>query len=60
MSRYKHREWTAAMSKEVYECVMRNDGLGTHWCFDETAQANCESEPIETADDAQLGLIGIQ
>jgi hypothetical protein len=47
------------MSKEVYECVMRNDGVGTHWCFDETVQADCEPAPLETADDAQLGLIGI-
>ena len=50
MSRYKNCEWTQAMSKEVYDCVVRNDGFGTHWCFDETVQMNCEPEPLETAD----------
>ena len=50
MSRYKNCEWTQAMSKEVYDCVVRNDGFGTHWCFDETVQTHCEPEPLETAD----------
>ena len=49
MSRYKNCKWTEAMSKEVYECVIRNNGFGTHWCFDETVQAHCEPEPLETA-----------
>lgn len=49
MSRYKNCVWTDAMSKEIYECVKRNDGFGTHWCFDETVQMNCEPEPLETA-----------
>ena len=50
MSRYKNCEWTDAMSKQIYECVVRNNGFGTHWCFDETVQMNCEPEPLETAD----------
>jgi len=50
MSRYAKCEWTDAMSKQIYECVVRNNGFGTHWCFDETLQMNCEPEPIETAD----------
>jgi hypothetical protein len=50
MSRYKNCEWTEAMSKQIYECVVRNNGFGTHWCFDETVQLNCEPEPLETAD----------
>lgn len=50
MSRYAKCEWTDAMSKQIYECVVRNNGFGTHWCFDETLQMNCEPEPLETAD----------
>lgn len=46
MSRYAKCKWTDAMSKELYECVKRNDGFGTHWCFDETLQMNCEPEPL--------------
>ena len=49
MSRYAKCEWTDAMSKQIYECVVRNNGFGTHWCFDETLQMNCEPEPLETA-----------
>jgi hypothetical protein len=49
MSRYNNCEWTEAMSKEVYECVVRNNGFSSHWCFDETVQMNCEPESLETA-----------
>ena len=49
MSRYTKCQWTEAMSKQIYECVMRNNGFGTHWCFDETVQMNCEPDPVETA-----------
>ena len=58
MSRYAKCEWTDAMSKELYECVKRNNGFNTHWCFDETLQMNCEPEPLavpaaaQTADQA--------
>ncbi len=50
MSRYAKCVWTDAMSKQIYQCVVRNNGFGTHWCFDETVQMNCEPEPLETAD----------
>jgi len=49
MSRYAKCEWTDVMSKELYECVKRNNGFNTHWCFDETLQLNCEPEPIAAA-----------
>jgi hypothetical protein len=49
MSRYTKCEWTDAMSKEIYECVKRNNGFNTHWCFDETLQMNCEPEPVVAA-----------
>jgi len=49
MSRYTKCVWTDAMSKQIYECVVRNNGFGTHWCFDETVQMNCEPDPLETA-----------
>ena len=46
MSRYTKCVWTDAMSKQIYECVVRNNGFGTHWCFDETLQMNCVPEPL--------------
>jgi hypothetical protein len=49
MSRYAKCKWTDAMSKELYECVKRNNGFNTHWCFDETLQLNCEPEPLPAA-----------
>ena len=49
MSRYAKCKWTDAMSKELYECVKRNNGFNTHWCFDETLQTNCEPEPLAVA-----------
>ncbi len=49
MSRYAKCKWTDAMSKELYECVKRNNGFNTHWCFDETLQTNCEPEPLPVA-----------
>ena len=49
MSRYSKCKWTDTMSKELYECVKRNDGFNTHWCFDETLQMNCDLEALEAA-----------
>jgi hypothetical protein len=49
MSRYSNCQWTDAMSKQVYECVKRNDGFNTHWCFDETVQTNCQPDPLPAA-----------
>jgi hypothetical protein len=54
MSRYAKCEWTDTMSKELYECVKRNNGFSTHWCFDETLQTNCEPEPIVAAAETQV------
>ena len=49
MSRYTQCQWTDAMSKQVYECVKRNNGFNTHWCFDETVETNCEPDPLPAA-----------
>ena len=49
MSRYKNCQWTEAMSKEIYDCIMGNNGFSAHWCHDETVQAHCEPDPLETA-----------
>jgi hypothetical protein len=49
MSRYSQCKWTDAMSKQVYECVKRNNGFNTHWCFDETVETNCEPDPLPAA-----------
>ncbi len=46
MSRYAKCEWTDEMGKQLYECVKRNNGFNTHWCFDETLQTNCDPEPL--------------
>jgi len=29
------------MGKYLYECVKKNDGFGTHWCFDEALELHC-------------------
>ncbi|MGD2141577.1 MAG: hypothetical protein PVH25_14360 [Burkholderiales bacterium] len=60
MSRYTHCEWTDAMSKELYECVKRNNGFNTHWCFDETVQLNCEPDPMPDAAAAKTGAAQAQ
>ena len=48
MLKYKDCEWTDEMGKYTYECVVRNGGFGTHWCYDEALQLHCpkpEGEP---------------
>lgn len=46
--RYKGCHWTDDMGKNLYECIKRNDGFGTHWCFDETQEKFCPAQ-IEAA-----------
>lgn len=41
MLKYKDCKWTDEMGKFVYECVKRNNGFGTHWCYDEALQTMC-------------------
>jgi hypothetical protein len=41
VQKYANCPWTEAMGKALYECVKKNDGFGTHWCFNETLEANC-------------------
>jgi hypothetical protein len=32
------------MGKYVYECIKKNDGLNTHWCYDETLEVYCPAQ----------------
>lgn len=41
MQRYKSCKFTDEMGKYLYECVKKNDGFGTHWCFDEALELHC-------------------
>jgi hypothetical protein len=42
--RYKGCHWTDDMGKNVYECIKKNDGFGTHWCYDETLEKFCPAQ----------------
>ena len=41
MQRYKGCKWTEEMGKFIYECIKKNDGMNTHWCYDETLEVYC-------------------
>jgi hypothetical protein len=44
VQRYKGCHWTDEMGKYVYECIKRNDGFSTHWCYDETLESFCPAQ----------------
>ena len=44
MQKYKGCHWTDEMGKSTYECIKRNDGFGTHWCYDETLEQFCPAQ----------------
>lgn len=44
MQRYKGCHFTNEMGKYLYECVKKNDGFGTHWCYDETLETFCPDQ----------------
>lgn len=46
MQKYKSCKFTDEMGKYLYECVKKNNGFGTHWCFDEALEVHC---PAPTA-----------
>lgn len=41
MQKYKGCKYTDEMGRHLYECVKKNDGFGTHWCFDESLELFC-------------------
>jgi hypothetical protein len=48
MQRYKGCHWTDEMGQNIYQCIKKNDGFGTHWCYDETLEKFCPAQ-IEAA-----------
>jgi hypothetical protein len=44
VQKYKGCHWTDEMGKYVYECIKKNDGFGTHWCYDETLEEFCPAQ----------------
>jgi hypothetical protein len=32
------------MGQYLYACVKKNDGFGTHWCYDETLETFCPAQ----------------
>jgi hypothetical protein len=32
------------MGQYLYQCVKKNDGFGTHWCYDETLETFCPAQ----------------
>ncbi|PWT70555.1 MAG: hypothetical protein C5B46_09330 [Proteobacteria bacterium] len=41
MQKYKGCHWTDEMGQYIYACIKKNDGFGTHWCYDETLEVFC-------------------
>jgi len=44
MQRYKGCHFTDEMGQYLYQCVKKNDGFGTHWCYDETLEVYCPDQ----------------
>ena len=44
MQRYKGCHFTDEMGQFLYACVKKNDGFGTHWCYDETLETFCPAQ----------------
>jgi hypothetical protein len=44
MQRYKGCHFTDEMGQYLYACVKKNDGFGTHWCYDETLEVFCPAQ----------------
>lgn len=44
MQRYKGCHFTDEMGQYLYQCVKKNDGFGTHWCYDETLEQFCPAQ----------------
>lgn len=42
--RYKGCHFTDEMGQYLYQCVKKNDGFGTHWCYDETLETYCPAQ----------------
>ena len=42
--RFKGCHFTDEMGKYLYDCVKKNDGFGTHWCYDETLEVYCPAQ----------------
>jgi hypothetical protein len=55
MQRYKGCHFTNEMGQYLYQCVKKNDGFGTHWCYDETLETYCPAqfEARKKADEAE-------
>jgi hypothetical protein len=44
MQRYKGCHFTDEMGQYLFQCVKKNDGFGTHWCYDETLEVYCPAQ----------------
>ena len=53
MQRYKGCHFTNEMGQYLYQCVKKNDGFGTHWCYDETLEAYCPAQLAAQKNDQQ-------
>jgi hypothetical protein len=42
--RYKGCHFTDEMGQYLYQRVKKNDGFGTHWCYDETLDIYCPAQ----------------
>ena len=44
MQRYKGCHFTDEMGQYLFRCIQKNDGFGTHWCYDETLETYCPAQ----------------
>jgi hypothetical protein len=56
MQKYAKCQWTDEMGKSLYECVKKNNGFNTHWCFDEALETLCPKDPATAAQDRPQAL----
>jgi hypothetical protein len=46
IAQYKHCAWTNEMGQELYQCIRKNNGFSTLWCFNTTIENNCEKDSV--------------
>ena len=54
IAQYKHCAWTNEMGQELYQCIRKNNGFSTLWCFNTTIENNCEKDSVAQRDPTVL------
>lgn len=46
IAQYQTCEWTDEMGKELYQCIVDNNGFSTLFCFNTTVENSCEKDTV--------------